>query len=118
MLITFSHHLGARDAIERDGDRIALADPGDAEAAQANPVELLTARINSVVWATGFRYDLGWVHLSVFDDGGEPVHRRGVTRHPGVYFLGLRFLHTLRSGFVFGGGGDAAYLTQHIVSRP
>jgi putative flavoprotein involved in K+ transport len=80
-------------------------------------LDLRAAGIASVVWATGFRYDLDWVHLPVFDDAGQPIHRRGVTRHPGVYFLGLRFLHTLASGFVFGVGRDAAYLAEHVIAR-
>jgi putative flavoprotein involved in K+ transport len=81
-------------------------------------LDLWAAGITSIVWATGFRYGFGWVHLPVFDEAGEPVHRRGVTHHPGVYFLGLRYLHTLRSGFVLGAGRDAKYLAEHIVSRP
>jgi putative flavoprotein involved in K+ transport len=91
--------------------------PGPAVPSTPATLDLRAAGITSVVWATGFRYDYGWVHLPVFDDGGEPVHRRGVTRHPGVYFLGLNYLHTRRSGFVLGVGGDAAYLAEHIIAR-
>ncbi len=80
-------------------------------------LDLRAAGVTSVVWSTGFRDDFGWVHLPVFDDAGQPVHRRGVTRHPGAYFLGLSFLHTVSSGFVPGVGRDAEYLAEHIATR-
>ncbi len=74
--------------------------------------------ISSVVWATGFRDDFGWVHLPVFDDRAKPVHRRGVTRQSGLYFLGLSWLHAWKSASVIGVGDDAAYLAEHIAARP
>jgi putative flavoprotein involved in K+ transport len=48
------------------------------------------AGITSVVWCSGFRYDFGWVNLPILNDAGEPLHVRGVTQYPGLYFLGLR----------------------------
>jgi putative flavoprotein involved in K+ transport len=80
-------------------------------------LDVRAAGITSVVWATGFRYDFGWVHLPVFDDSDQPIHRWGVARHPGLYFLGLRFLHTPSSSFVFSVGRDAAHLAQRIDAR-
>src|SRR5215212_1878211 len=51
-----------------------------------------------VVWATGFRLDLGWIKLPIFDDGGYPIHHRGVVdAAPGLYFLGLPFQYTRTS---------------------
>ena len=44
------------------------------------------------------RYDFDWVKLPIFDETGEPVHERGVTQLPGIYFLGLQLLHKLKSG--------------------
>ncbi len=51
------------------------------------------------IWATGYSLDFGWVGLPIFDGRGEPIHRRGVTAAPGIYFLGLRWLHTAKSQF-------------------
>ena len=53
----------------------------------------------------------------VLDASGSPVHRRGVTAVPGVYFLGLSRLHKVQSAFLWGVGEDAAYLAQHIATR-
>ena len=80
-------------------------------------LDLEEAGITAVIWATGFRRDFGWIRLPVLDDRGEPVHRRGVSRCPGVYFLGLPWLHTLRSSVLCGVGDDAAHLAEHIASR-
>jgi putative flavoprotein involved in K+ transport len=80
-------------------------------------LEVRAAGITSVVWATGYRYDFGWVHFPVLDARGTPIHRRGVTSVPGLYVLGLRLLHKVKSAFLRGVGDDAPYLAQHIATR-
>ena len=42
-----------------------------------------------------------------------PSYKRGVTCVPGVYFLGLPWLHKWKSAFLFGVGEDA----EHIAAR-
>jgi putative flavoprotein involved in K+ transport len=71
--------------------------------------------IGTVVWATGFRRDYSWLHAPVFDARGEPVHRRGVSSAPGLFFLGLRWLHRRNSHTIDGVGADAAYLAGRIT---
>lgn len=71
----------------------------------------------SVVWATGFRPDFGWIDAPVLDERGIPVHRRGVTDLPGLYFLGLSWLHTRGSALVGWVGRDAEYLAGVIRER-
>lgn len=63
--------------------------------------------------------DDGIVHLAapVFDDDGRPVHQRGVTKVPGLYFLGLMWQYKLKSAFIWGVGEDADYLAEQIVAR-
>ena len=100
------------DATEPDPPR-----PGPPVPAPPAALDLRAAGVTSVIWATGFRYAFGWVHLPVFDEADQPIHRRGVTRHPGLYLLGLRGLHTTSSSFVFGVGRDAAHLAEHIDAR-
>jgi putative flavoprotein involved in K+ transport len=80
-------------------------------------LDIRSAQITSVIWATGYRYDFGWVKCPVLDASGSPVHRRGVTAVPGVYFLGLARLHKVTSSFLWGVGEDAAYLAQQIATR-
>jgi putative flavoprotein involved in K+ transport len=77
----------------------------------------LAARgITTVLWATGFRHDFRWLELPVLDERGDPLQRRGVTAMPGLYFLGLRRMYTVKSSFLFGVGEDAAYLAEHIAA--
>jgi putative flavoprotein involved in K+ transport len=73
--------------------------------------------IRSVIWATGFRRDFSWIAADVFDADGEPVQRRGVTAAPGLYFLGLRWMHRRGSDTIHGVGADAAHLADVITSH-
>ena len=68
----------------------------------------------AVIWATGFRVDHSWVDAPVFGEDGRVVHERGVTRSPGLYFLGLSWLHTRGSALVGWVKDDAEYLARHI----
>ena len=82
-------------------------------------LDLRASGITSIIWATGFGNDLDWLKLPLLDERGEPVHERGVTQFPGVYFLGLRWLYKNKSGFLSYGGPaeDAAYLAEQIAAR-
>jgi putative flavoprotein involved in K+ transport len=84
----------------------------------------MCADVASLVWATGFRPDFSWVAChpegsegSAFDLDGLPVHRRGVTDVPGLYFLGLRFQHRLNSSLIGGVGADARFIADSIAAR-
>ncbi|ABB56872.1 putative flavoprotein involved in K transport [Synechococcus elongatus PCC 6311] len=79
--------------------------------------QLLVAEIAAVIWCTGYRSDFSWVEVPVFDGSGLPVHQRGVTPVPGLYFIGLPWLHTWGSGRFCGVGQDAEYLADQIQWR-
>lgn len=86
----------------------------------ADPIRelrLLDAGIGSIVWATGYTLDFGWLKVPVFDEHGAPMHRLGVTAVPGLYFLGLPWLSKRTSSFICGVGHDAARLADHIAAR-
>ncbi|HYJ79539.1 MAG TPA: NAD(P)/FAD-dependent oxidoreductase, partial [Longimicrobiaceae bacterium] len=74
-------------------------------------------RVGSVVWATGFRPDYGWIDGVALDARGAPMHQRGVTGSPGLYFLGLSWQHTRGSALLGWVGRDASYLAEHITER-
>jgi putative flavoprotein involved in K+ transport len=86
-------------------------------ASMIRDLDIRSAGITSVIWAMGYRYDFGWIKCAVLEASGRPVHRRGVTAVPGVYFLGLPRLHKIKSAFLWGVGEDAAYLAEHLVNR-
>ena len=87
------------------------------EAEEILELELESAGISSVVWATGYKFDFSWIKLPAFDEDGYPHQKRGVTEYPGLYFIGLPFLHTSRSGLLAGAGDDAAHVASAIAAN-
>ena len=107
----------ARSGLAAPAEELPAVAPARAVTPAPMPeLDLTVAGITSVVWATGFRRDFGWIDAPVLDDRGEPIHRRGVTDCPGLYFLGLPWLHKLKSSVLCGVGDDAAHLADHIAA--
>jgi putative flavoprotein involved in K+ transport len=79
-------------------------------------LNLEASGISTVIWATGYAFDFSLVKLPVVDVDGYPIQKRGVTDYIGLYFLGMPWLHSRRSGILFGVGDDAAYLAAHIAA--
>jgi putative flavoprotein involved in K+ transport len=77
-------------------------------------LNLRDAGISSVIYGTGFHFDFGWIDLPIFDGRGYPVYKRGVTKLPGFYFVGLHWMHTSGSGLFYQVGRDAKYVVDHI----
>lgn len=84
---------------------------------QIAEVDIEAAGISSVIWAAGYRFDFGLVKLPVTDGDGFPLQQRGVTAYPGLYFVGLPYLHTQKSGLLVGVGDDAAFIASHIAAQ-
>ena len=85
-----------------------------------NPVaslDLAKEGVTAIIWATGFALDFGWLQVDTFGDKGIPLHDRGVTAVPGLYFLGLPWLSRRASPFIWGVWHDAEYLAGHIAAR-
>lgn len=80
-------------------------------------LDLREAGITTVIWAAGYAFDFGMVKLPVLDRDGYPVQQRGVTAYPGLYFVGLPWLHKQKSGLLSGVGDDAAHVAAHIARR-
>lgn len=77
-------------------------------------LDLGSAGITSVIWCIGFQPDFSWVDVPVFNGRSYPGHTRGVTAQPGLYFLGLPWLHTWGSGRFSGVARDAEYLVAQL----
>lgn len=78
-------------------------------------LNLAASGIASIVWCIGFKPDFGWLDAPVFNGSGHPKHTRGVSPQPGLYFIGLPWLHTWGSGRFSGVARDAEYLGQKIA---
>jgi putative flavoprotein involved in K+ transport len=75
--------------------------------------------VANVIWCTGFRPDYSWIDAPIrLDDDGYPEQIRGVVESsPGLYFLGLPFLHSFGSMLILGAGRDAERVVRHIASK-
>jgi putative flavoprotein involved in K+ transport len=80
-------------------------------------LELEAEGINTIIWATGYRWDFSWVELPVFNERGYPIQQQGATDLAGLYFLGLNWLHTNGSSLFYGVGKDAAHIAAHLTAR-
>ncbi len=87
-------------------------------AQERETLDLRAAGITSVIWCIGFQPDFSWLEAPVFNGRGQPGHLRGVTAQPGLYFLGLPWLHTWGSGRFSGVARDARHLADQIEARP
>jgi putative flavoprotein involved in K+ transport len=111
------------DTIDAWADRAGVdADPPQRFApTQAPPAALSVplGDIATVVWATGFRPDLSFLHAPVFDRRGRVEHDGGVTASPGLYVIGLPFLRRRSSTLIAGAGAgaDARELADHLAGH-
>lgn len=79
-------------------------------------IDLSAAGISSIIWAIGFRPDYSWLEVDCLDERGKPKFHRGVTKSPGLYFIGLGWLNTWGSGRFLGIDEDSQYLAEQIVA--
>lgn len=116
--------------IEKNIDAFILAQGIDAPAADSIPplrdgydteiiqeIDLYQSDIHTIIWGTGYQFDFNWIKLPILDHDGYPIQARGVSNYPGLYFVGLAFLDSRKSGFLLGVAADAEYLAQYINTQ-
>lgn len=92
-------------------------DPGPSPIADTPELDLRGHGIDTILWATGFRPDYGWIELDLVDEFGWPVQHRGASQHPGLYFVGVNWLHKRSSALFCGVGEDAEHVVSDLVAR-
>ena len=102
------------DLPEEPEAREAFADP-DSLTNPLGSVDFTKEGITTIIWATGFRQDFSWIKANAFDDKGAPIHQRGVSVEPDVYFLGLPWQSRRGSTFLWGVWHDAKYIADQIA---
>jgi putative flavoprotein involved in K+ transport len=78
-------------------------------------LDLSGGEIRTIVWATGFRPDYGWLDVPVVDAKGQLRHEGGVVDSPGLYALGLPVLRRRKSTFIYGTEDDAREVIDHLA---
>ena len=70
-----------------------------------------------VIFATGYRPDLGYLPASAFGGDGWPLHHRGVSSpDPSLGFVGLPGQTGLASATLRGVGPDARRVVRNLVA--
>ncbi len=100
---------------EPEARRFRAALPGSGD--PVLKLDLADAGVTSIIWATGYGFDFGWLPPGALDASGRPLHARGVSVVPGLYHLGLPWLSKRASSFIWGVWHDADRLAGHIASR-
>ena len=104
------------DLPEQPGARHIPPDP-ECVTDPLRELDLAKAGVSTIVWATGYSVDYRWLRVDAFDESGKPKHQRGVSKEPGLYFLGLPWLSRRGSSFIWGVWHDAKHITDHIVTQ-
>ncbi len=123
-----ANYLAVLDAADAYAAKNGLDLPLEPEARKIDPapdcvtnpilsLDLAKFGVTSIIWATGYVTDFGWLQVDTFDEKGRPKHDRGVASLPGLYFLGLSWLSRRASPFIWGVWHDASHLASHIVAR-
>jgi putative flavoprotein involved in K+ transport len=121
-----ANYLSLLDEADAYVERNGLELPDEPEARELAPdpesmthprleLDLAAAGVASIIWATGFSGDYGWLQVDAFGENGRPRHQRGVSSEPGVYFLGLPWQSRRGSSFIWGVWHDAKHLADQIA---
>ncbi len=121
-------YLSVLDSADAHIEREGLDFPEEPEARTIGPepdcvknpildLDLAKAGITTIIWATGYALDFGWLQFDVMDERGRPAHQRGVSKVPGFYFLGLAWLSRRASPFIWGVWHDAKYIAEQIAAK-
>jgi putative flavoprotein involved in K+ transport len=71
--------------------------------------------ITTVIWATGFGGDFGYLRLPILDAGGVPHHAHGALAAPGLHAVGLWWLTSRTSAGMYGIAHDAVMVADRIA---
>jgi putative flavoprotein involved in K+ transport len=104
------------DLPEEPEARIVLADP-QCVREPVLELDLAAAGIKTIIWSTGYSADYGWLKVGALDEAGRPLHQRGISPEPGIYFLGLPWQTRRGSAFIWGVWHDARYVADHIAKQ-
>ena len=93
------------------------ATPGGVDAPDSPAtLDLRAAGITSVVWATGYGWDLGWIQAPVLDDAGAPLNAAGTSPCAGLYFAGMSAVDPV-SKAIGRVGAEAERIVAAIATR-
>jgi len=106
--------LDAPPAIDDPAETVAPRLPNPA-ILSLNPSE---HDISTVIWCTGFEGDYSFVQVpGLVNAHRQPLEKEGLTDAPGIYFAGVDFSSTRKSGTIHSIAEEAERLVGHIAAR-
>src|SRR5580765_4373863 len=79
-------------------------------------IDLAAEGVGTVIWSTGYRHDFSWIRVpGALAENGAPYQRQGVSRAPGIHFVGLHRMWEAGSGTLLGCGWAATNVAEHIL---
>jgi putative flavoprotein involved in K+ transport len=78
-------------------------------------LHLEKAGIDTIIWATGYSFDYSFLKMPVLDQDGFPVQKSGVAEIEGLYFVGMPWMPSEKSGFLAGVGEAARNIALRIA---
>ncbi|MEM8776854.1 MAG: NAD(P)/FAD-dependent oxidoreductase [Pseudomonadota bacterium] len=123
-----AYYLSLLDECDAYAERNGLDLPSEPEARKIPPdpehvvdpvrrLNLAESGIHTILWATGYKFDFGWLNAQTFDANGRPIHQRGVSQVEGLYFVGLPWQSRRGSSFIWGVWHDAKFIADQIAIR-
>ena len=94
------------------GERLA---PTEVPKSPRLALDLGSGEVRTIVWATGYRPDYGWLEVPVLDAKGQLRHDGGAVDSPGLYALGLPVLRRRKSTFIHGIEDDAREVVELLA---
>ncbi|MFN9775813.1 MAG: NAD(P)-binding domain-containing protein [Burkholderiales bacterium] len=88
---------------------------GASRLSEREGLDLLAEGIAVVVWATGYGRDFRWLEDVPSDRFGEPLHDGGGCVRQGLHLVGLPWMRTAISSFLYGVGDDARATAERIA---
>jgi putative flavoprotein involved in K+ transport len=79
-------------------------------------LDLREAGIGSIIWATGYEQDFNLLRMPALGDDGFPRQTNGVSPIAGLYFAGMPWMPSLKTGILAGVGENARHIATHIVN--
>ena len=113
------------DYIARAGIAAPAATDDPAEVAVARlpsppitALDLETSGISTIIWCTGFDGDFSWLKVDgAIGNDQQPCHVNGIGLAGGLYFPGLDFASTRKSGTILAADEEAHTIVAHIRER-
>jgi putative flavoprotein involved in K+ transport len=75
------------------------------------------AGVACVIWCTGFVGDFSWLHVpGTLGTDAQPLTRTAVSAR-GIYFVGLDFAETRKSGTILNAGAESDRVLNQITRK-